>query len=376
MRICSKLLSIKQKEGYTCFITNEVEVRVWFLTDEIIRIRAGFDEEFAEESYSLMLTGWDDRLDSFWSEERTRIEPFLPLMQELEDSVILHGEKLDLVITKEPFQIAIYDKEGTLLHRDVAYMPYKEDSNRRRVHASEIFEGDHFYGFGEKTGNLNKYGKYMSMSPTDAFGYDPKETDSLYKHIPFYIRLNDISQKAVGYFYHNTYECDFDMGRRFSGYWGKYSAYRADGGDIDLFFIAGPTIKEVVKRYTDLTGKSAMLPKSALGYLGSSMYYSELPQDSDDAILEFVDTARLEQIPISGYQLSSGYTAQDTIEGSKRCVFTWNNLRFKEPKQFFAEMKNRGVVVSPNVKPGILLTHPRIEEFLAEVIFVKDSVTE
>ena len=376
MRICSKVEGIKQENSFVSIKTNGVDVRIWFLTDEIIRIRAGFDADFVEESYSLMLTGWEDRLDSYWNDSRKRILPYDPKIEESEEQIILRGQQLEVIIAKDPFQISIYDKAGTLLHRDVADMPFREDSNKRRIHASEIFDGDHFYGFGEKTGSFNKYGKYMSMSPTDAFGYDPKETDSLYKHIPFYIKLNDNTQKAVGYFYHNTYECDFDMGRRFSGYWGRYSAYRTDGGDVDLFFIAGPSVADVVKRYTDLTGKSAMLPKAALGYLGSSMYYSELPNNSDDAILEFVDTARLENIPISGYQLSSGYTAQETIEGAKRCVFTWNEQRFKNPRQFFDEMKKRGILVSPNVKPGILLTHPRIKDFINEGILVQDSHSE
>ena len=52
-----------------------------------------------------------------------------------------------------------------------------------------------------------------------------------------------------------------------------------NGGDIDLFLIEGPAMRQVVERYTDLTGKSAMLPKYALGYLGSSMYYPELDAD-------------------------------------------------------------------------------------------------
>ena len=37
-------------------------------------------------------------------------------------------------------------------------------------------------------------------------GYNAKETDSLYKHIPFYIKLNRGTKQAVGYFYHNTAE--------------------------------------------------------------------------------------------------------------------------------------------------------------------------
>ena len=40
----------------------------------------------------------------------------------------------------------------------------------------------------------------MVMSPGDSMGYDPKETDSLYKHIPFYIKLNPGTKKAVGFF--------------------------------------------------------------------------------------------------------------------------------------------------------------------------------
>ena len=376
MRICSKLHQFTQCNTYIEITTNAAPVRIWFLTDDIVRIRVGFEGDFAEESYSLMMTGWEDRLDALWGEKRRHITPVTPLVEENDKEVILQSNKLDVVITKEPFAIRIFDKEGTLLHADVPQLAYQEDTNHRRIHAYTIEDGDHFYGFGEKSGTFNKMERYMSMSPADALGYNPKETDSLYKHIPFYVKLNEKTKKAVGYFYHNTYECDFDMGRKISNYWGRYSRYRADGGDVDLFFIAGPQVTDVIERYTDLTGKSAMMPKHALGYLGSSMYYAELPQDSDDAILEFIDTARLEDIPISGFQLSSGYTAQDTIEGSKRCVFTWNKKRFKNPKEFFAEMKNRGIVVSSNVKPGILLVHPDIAKYQSADILVKDSTSD
>ena len=109
----------------------------------------------------------------------------------------------------------------------------------------------------------------MNMAPGDAMGYNAKETDSLYKHIPFYIRLNRGTKQAVGYFYHNTAECDFNMGREKRNYWHRYSSYRTDAGDIDLFLIAGPSIREIIERYTDLTGKSVMLPKAALGYLAA-----------------------------------------------------------------------------------------------------------
>ena len=111
------------------------------------------------------------------------------------------------------------------------------------------------------------------------------------------------------------------MGREKSNYWKPHSTYRVDGGDIDLFLITGPQVRDVVERYTDLTGKSALLPRYALGYLGSSMYYPELEKDCDDAILEFIDTTKEEEIPVDGFQLSSGYCAIETEEGIKRCDF-------------------------------------------------------
>lgn len=376
MKLCTNVNEVKEMDGYFKIITNSIEIRVHFLTDTILRIRAGFDGDFAEESYSLVMTAWEDRMDGLLKGQRKRVVPATASLSQTGEQVILTGSQLKVVIEKDPFRICVYDKEGTCLHSDIVDLGYLEDSNHRRIHTSEISPQDCFYGFGEKSGQWNKAQKFLSMSPKDAMGYNPKETDSLYKHIPFYIKLNRESKKAVGYFYHNTYECDFDMGREKSNYWKPHSRYRTDGGDIDLFLIAGPSIREVVSGYTDLTGKSAMLPRYALGYLGSSMYYPELEADCDDAITEFIDTTKEEDIPVDGFQLSSGYTSQDTEQGVKRCVFTWNEKRFKNPKDFFAQMKKRGITVSPNVKPGILLSHPNLEQMKAKDIFVKDSQSD
>lgn len=376
MRICRKVEAIAERDGYVSVKTDGTELRIWFLTDEIIRIRAGFDGDFAEESYSLVLTAWEDRMDPFLEGKRRRIQAAGAVLTDGEREAVLQGRKLKAVVEKDPFRICVYDSEGTCLHADIVDLAYQEDCNHRRIHTSEISPDDCFFGFGEKSGELNKARKFLSMSPKDAMGYDPKETDSLYKHIPFYIKLNRGTKKAVGYFYHNTYECDFDMGREKSNYWKPHSRYRTDGGDIDLFLIAGPAVRQVVERYTDLTGKSAMLPRYALGYLGSSMYYPELDRDCDDAILEFIDTTREEGIPADGFQLSSGYCTVETDRGIKRCVFTWNRKRFKDPREFFRQMEQRGITVSPNVKPGVLLIHPKLEEMEAKGMFIRDSQKE
>ncbi len=374
MRVSTRVETVEQTEGgWVRVRTDGVEVRVLLMTEDILRIRAGFDGDFAEESYSLVTTAWEDRLDTFMGAERTRVTPPPVAVGDEGDAVTVSGGNLRVRIEKDPFRILVHDAEGTLLHADVVGLGYLQDANRRSVHTSEIATDDAFYGFGETTGPLNKAQQLITMSPKDAMGYDARETDPLYKHIPFYLKLGRSSRKAVGYFYHNTYACDFDLGREKSNYWPAHSRFRADGGDIDLFLIAGPAIRDVVERYTTLTGRPPLLPKYALGYLASSMYYAELDSDSDRAITEFIDIARAEDIPVDGFQLSSGYCTAETEQGLKRAVFTWNDERFPDPPRFFAEMADRGITVSPNVKPAVLDVHPRLEEFAAADVFVRRS---
>lgn len=369
MEICSQFTGMEPLGGRFLVHTNCADIMIIFVTEEIIRVRASFDKEFAEESYVLSLTVWEDRLDHLFEGERSRVVPVQPQVAEDADSVCFATRSVRLVLDKDPLCFRLYNSAGTLLYSDVPGNPYTLDSNGRVNHYSKIGYEDCFYGFGEKPGELNKAQQYMRLSAKDAMGYDPVAIDSLYKHIPFYIRLNRDSGKALGLFYHNFYECTFNMGREKSNYWPYYSIWQADGGDIDLFFIAGDEIRRIVDNYTLLTGRPALIPKRGLGYQGSSMYYPELEADSDDAVLAFIDTVKEEGFPIDGFHLSSGYTTQN----GKHCVFTWNTTRFKIPRAYFAAMNRKGSQNVPNVKPDILLEHPRFAEFAQAGVFVRDS---
>ena len=371
MKVCYQAGSVTRQDNFFSIAADGAEIRLWFLTDDILRIRAGFDGDWDEASYSLVMTAWPSRTDAFLRSERRRVETAAAELEDGEQEAVIRGNRLRVVVHKHPFYLSVFDRDGTLIHEDIPDLCYREDSNRRRMHTIRIEADDHFYGFGEKSGDIDKAQCFLSMAPGDAMGYDPQKTDSLYKHIPFFIRLRGDTKKAVGYFYHNTAECTFNLGKEKRNYWHRYATYTADAGDIDLFLIAGPSIREIITRYTDLTGKSALLPKAALGYLGSSMYYPELPADCDQAILDFIDTTREEDIPVDGFQLSSGYCAVDTPEGIKRCTFTWNHQRFRDPAAWFSEMKKRGIVVSPNIKPGMLLVHPLLQEMMDKRMFIK-----
>lgn len=369
MKICSRFAGMETKDGYYLVHTDNADLKIVFVTDEIVRVRASFDKELAEESYILMTTAWEDRLDPLFEGERTRVAPVVPAVEETDSTITFATAAVKLVLEKNPLCLALFNAEGVELYRTISGSPFIKDSNNRVVSRARMEEEDCFYGFGEKAGLLNKNKTFLRERATDAMGYDAEKMDTLYKHIPFYIRLSRSTQKAVGVFYHNFYESVFNMGCEKSNYWPRYTYWQADGGDIDMFLLAGDTIARVVDNYTLLTGRPALLPKRGLGYQGSSMYYPELEKDSDDAVIGFIDTIKEEGFPIDGFHLSSGYTSYN----NKRCVFTWNTDRFKDPRAYFAAMNERGAQNVPNIKPGILLMHPWFKEFEEKDVFVKDS---
>ena len=83
MRICYKAGNVTYNTNYYSVITDSVEIRIWFLTDEIIRIRAGFDGDWDEASYSLAMTAWDSRTDEFLKDLEKVEKQYEEISQEL-----------------------------------------------------------------------------------------------------------------------------------------------------------------------------------------------------------------------------------------------------------------------------------------------------
>ena len=119
MKVCTTAFAVtKQGSGFS-IATNCVEIRLLFLTDSILRIRAGFEGDFAEESYSLVTTAWEDRMDPFLKDYRKKIQTADAVLEDGTDQAVIQGKELKVVIEKDPFRICVYDKEGTMIHADI-----------------------------------------------------------------------------------------------------------------------------------------------------------------------------------------------------------------------------------------------------------------
>ena len=105
MKICTTAQTVTRQDNYFSIQTNSVEIRLMFLTDSILRIRAGFDGDFAEESYSLVMTAWEDRMDDFLKNYRRRITAADALLTDGEKEAVIQGKELKVVVEKDPFRI-------------------------------------------------------------------------------------------------------------------------------------------------------------------------------------------------------------------------------------------------------------------------------
>lgn len=245
-----------------------------------------------------------------------------------------------------------------------AYLFGTDDS--KISHYIERNASENYYGLGEKSGNLNRKGRRFEMRNLDAMGYNAETTDPLYKHIPFYItRKNDVS---FGIYYDNLASCWFDLGNELDNYHIAYKSYRAEDGDLDYYVILGPTVLDVTKKYTALTGGTIFGPKWSLGYSGSTMSYTDAP-DAQQQLKKFVDLCAEYDIPCDSFQLSSGYTSI----GNKRYVFNWNYDKVPNPNAMSAHFHQAGMHLAANIKPCLLQDHPRYEEVKNLGLFIQDS---
>jgi len=102
MKIVERLLGVEKRAQTFVLSTNVIEMRILFLTDDIVRIRAGFTGDFAEESYSLVMTAWEDRMDEVLKGYRHRITPVDAVMTE--DGIA--GDKVKSCGTKRSISFA------------------------------------------------------------------------------------------------------------------------------------------------------------------------------------------------------------------------------------------------------------------------------
>jgi alpha-glucosidase len=239
----------------------------------------------------------------------------------------LTTRSLKVVVQQAPLRISFANTTGDTLDADDPGQGISLSGAQFRV-AKTLHNDEHVYGFGEKTGRLDKRGWQLGgynyvMWNLDTPAYD-SGTDPLYVSIPFFMTVR--RGQAHGIFLDNTWRSSFDVGRERA----DLLTFGAVGGDIDYYFINGPEPKQVVERYTTLTGHMPLPPRWALGY--NQCRWSYYPESR---VRLLADTFREKKVPADVIWLDIHYQ-----DGYK--PFTWNHDRFPNPEKMISDLKAQG----------------------------------
>jgi alpha-glucosidase len=286
--------------------TGQLRIQVTAMTDSIIRVRVARDGRLPEDASWAVLAA-----------ARHQSAPVTATSDGFQTgSIAVH-------LDPGTMQLSVTDLSGHSISADQTGAIRLD--GRSFVLRKNLPIDEHIYGLGDKTGPLDRRGGTFVDWDTDAFGFAPS-SDPIYKSIPFFIGVNS-EGRAYGLFLDNSWRVSFDFGHKDA----STIELGAPDGPIDYYVIAGPSVGDVVRRYTDLTGRPPMPPEWALGYQQSRWGYK-----SDSEIRGIADRLRSDHVPADVIWMDIDYQDRER-------PFTVNTTTFPDLKKLNADMNVKGI---------------------------------
>jgi alpha-glucosidase len=312
-----RLVSLKQSDNGVIIKTENSSIQVLPYSDEIVRIRVELKAFPADFSYAVI----------------RQPEGKFTSVKEFSDHWELSTDSLRVRIIKQPFRILFETLSGKVISEDYAGLPLTWLGDEVTTY-KKMFPDEKFIGLGEKTGPLNRRGNSYTNWNTDwAYG---KDTDPLYKSIPFYIGLHD--RLMYGIFLDNSFRTKFNFGGSTDE---EFMFFTACHGEMNYYLIAGKDIPRIIENYTWLTGRMPLPPYWSIGYQQCRWgYYPE------SELMSVAQKFRDKRIPCDVLYLDIDYM-------DKYKIFTWDRDRFPDPAAMTAKLNGMGFHLVTIVDPGI-----------------------
>ena len=237
--------------------------------------------------------------------------------------------------TTEPIQHLFYSGEKTYIKDELS-----------------LAVGENVYGFGERFGAFVKNGQSIETSNQDG----GTAGEQSYKTVPFYLTNN-----GYGVFVNSCDNVSFEVATE------KVARvqFSVPGEKLEYFIIYGPSPKEIIKKYTDLTGKPAMIPEWSLGLWLSTSFTTSYDEKT---VMSFIDGMNERNIPLSVFHFDCFW-----MKGFNWCDFTWDSKTFPDPKGLIERLHKRNLKVCVWINPYIAQRSPLFEEGIKAGYFIKKS---
>lgn len=267
-------------------------------------------------------------------------------------------------IRKYPWRIVIKDKNGRILTQtrhivdndstQVKLLPFTfikrgSDNSRSINPVFTIAPGERIYGCGESFTALNKVGQKVHLSVTDPQG---PETDGQYKPVPFFF-----SNRGYGIFMHTSAPVTCDFG---ASYIGADRLFMADES-MDFFVFFGEP-KDILDEYTNITGKSPMLPLWSFG-----TWMSRITYFSQEEGLDVAKQLRAHRIPADVIHFDTGWFGVDW-----QCDYQFAKDRFPDPVGMLKQLADNGFHTCLWQLPYFTPKNPLFNEIITQGLNVKN----
>lgn len=317
--------------------TSAGRARITWYSPTIVRVQVTQTESFNDFSYAVIASPVTSGAT----------------LKEDADAFHLTTDSLEVVITKRPVRFTMRTRKGDVINQDDPAFGTSWLGEEVTTYKS-LQDGERFIGLGEKTGNLDRRGQACTNWNTDYFGY-PLTADAIYLTTPFYVGLHHGLQ--YGIFMDNSSKSNFNFGASNN----RFSAFTAEEGEMNYYFIYHTSVSRIIESYTHLTGRMQMPPLWSLGLQQSR--YSYYPAAE---VIDIARNFRDRSIPADVIYLDIHYM-------DKYKIFSWDKARFPDPKKMTDELKSMGFHTAVILDPGIKVekNYEPYEDGLKKDVFVK-----
>ncbi|TAJ48191.1 MAG: alpha-xylosidase [Herbiconiux sp.] len=224
-------------------------------------------------------------------------------------------------------------------------------SSAHYVHEQlDLGVGETIYGLGERFGPVVKNGQTIDSWNADG----GTSSEQSYKNVPFYL-----SSEGYGVLVNHPEHVSFEVGSEAV----ERVQFSTAGEALEYFVIDGPTPKDVLSRYTALTGRPARVPAWSYGLWLSTSFTT----DYDEAtVMSFIDGMQERELPMSVFHFDCFWMREFNWTD-----FDWDARTFPDPEGMLARVHERSLRVSAWLNPYIAQRSPLFAEGAAAGYLVK-----
>lgn len=210
--------------------------------------------------------------------------------------------------------------------------------------------GESVYGLGERFTAFVKNGQVVDMWNRDG----GTSSEQAYKNIPFYL-----TNRGYGVFVNHPGEVSFEVASE------RVSRvqFSVEDQSLEYFVIYGPTPKEVLEKYTALTGRPALPPAWSFGLWLTTSFVTSYDEET---VTGFIQGMMDRDLPLHVFHFDCFWMREFNW-----CDFEWDKRVFPDPPAMLKRLKARGLRICVWINPYVAQRSPLFAEGMQKGYLLK-----